>query len=249
MYINIKLPPAFGSFNRLRRENYPFNGIFTSYLAAVSRLGLAMGMDVDRLVGYIEDRVFEGQRLPDVPDGDGAVSLRYKTDDPDVTAYIGGSTLTNRAAVMYIARMTLRLSAAYGTSLLRLTKVIEDLGAPAVRAQAPKQEPARKEQPVKKEGRGQEPVGMEAAPSPKPAQGAVAGPGRAQGPEEKPAAPAFRISNRAQPQAPVQPVQETQQSRSAEAARAALSELEDALVGAGEGQDIVETNPFLQNFL
>ena len=138
MYISVKLPAAFGSFNQLRKENYPFNNLFTSYLAAVSRLGLSLQMDVEELVGYIEDRVFEGQRLPDVPEGMEPVNFRYKTEDPDVMTYIGGSSQTNRMAVMYIARMTLRLSAAYGTSLFRLTRLINDLNGTAEPERSPK---------------------------------------------------------------------------------------------------------------
>ena len=154
MYISIKLPPAFGSFNRLRQENYPFNSLFTAYLAEVSRLGLSLGLDIEELVGYIEDRLFEGERLPDIPEGDEPVNMRYKTDDEDVVAYIGGSKLTNRMAVLYITRMTLRLSAAHGNSLFRLTKLISDLNtADAAPARMPKEKPAAKPKetaPVKK---------------------------------------------------------------------------------------------------
>lgn len=236
MYISVKLPPAFGYFNRIRRENYPFNGLFTAYLAAVSRLGLSLGIDVEELVGYIEDRVFDGQRLPDVPDeeGEGPVSFRYKTDDPDVTAYIGQAECTNRAAVMYIARMTLRLSAAYGTSLFRLTRLIADLGSAKVpdRRERAKIEPEKK--PVSK-------------PVPKPVQEKQAEPEQKKEPEKE-AVPMPRVTSRAPEQpAPMQESPQTPAMRSAQAAKAALAELTE-LTDQAEGE-VVQTNPLLSNFL
>lgn len=239
MYISIKLPPAFGSFNRLRQENYPFNSLFTAYLAEVSRLGLSLGLDIEELVGYIEDRLFEGERLPDIPEGDEPVNMRYKTDDEDVVAYIGGSKLTNRMAVLYITRMTLRLSAAHGNSLFRLTKLISDLNtADAAPARMPKEKPTAKPKetalvkknpvPVKKEEKQEE------TPVPMP-----------------------RVSSKAAVSEPVtakQPAGEQKSSvlESAEAAKAALSELTELTAAAqpadtAEGE-VIETNPLLGAF-
>lgn len=235
MYISIKLPPAFGSFNRLRKENYPFNNLFTTYLAAVSRLGLELHMDVDELVGYIEDRIFEGQRVPDVPEGTEPVNIRYKTEDPDVIKYIGGSSLTNRMAVMYIARMTMRLSAAYGTSLFRLTKLIADLDPSAEIVRTPKKP---KEQPAPK-------------PAPKPVSKPKEEPKKEQEPLPMP-----RISSKAPVQQEVLPEQQPVSSsvlKSAEEAKKALSELAELTAQAeetddGAGSDVVETNPYLSQF-
>lgn len=236
MYISIKLPPEFGSFNRIRKENYPFNNLFTAYLAAISRLGLSHHMDVEELVGYIEDRVFDGQRLPDVPTGNEPVNLRYKTEDPDVVKYIGGSSLTNRMAVMYIARMTLRLSAAYGTSLFRLMRLINDL-----------QDEGQK---TVKDRHEEQPITEQPVPKPKTRY------------EEKRddvpvKMPGIRISGKAAEQQPVQ-IQEPQTSsvsESAEAAKAALSELASLTAQAdmskdegGNESDVVQTNPFLEQF-
>lgn len=239
MYISIKLPPAFGSFNRLRQENYPFNSLFTAYLAEVSRLGLSLGLDIEELVGYIEDRLFEGERLPDIPEGDEPVNMRYKTDDEDVVAYIGGSKLTNRMAVLYITRMTLRLSAAHGNSLFRLTKLISDLNtADAAPARMPKEKPAAKPKetaPVKKN-----PV-----------------PVKQEEKQEETPAPMPRVSSKAAVSEPVtakQPAGEQKSSvlESAEAAKAALSELTELTAAAqpadtAEGE-VIETNPLLGAF-
>lgn len=239
MYISIKLPPAFGSFNRLRQENYPFNSLFTAYLAEVSRLGLSLGLDIEELVGYIEDRLFEGERLPDIPEGDEPVNMRYKTDDEDVVAYIGGSKLTNRMVVLYITRMTLRLSAAHGNSLFRLTKLISDLNtADAASARVPKEKPAAKPKetaPVKKN-----PV-----------------PVKKEEKQEETPVPMPRVSSKAAVSEPVtakQPAGEQKSSvlESAEAAKAALSELTELTAAAqpadtAEGE-VIETNPLLGAF-
>lgn len=237
MYISIKLPPAFGSFNQIRKENYPFSSLFTTYLAAVSRLGLALGADIDELVGYIEDRVFDGERLPDIPEGNESVVMRYKTEDPDVVKYIGQSRFTNRMAVMCIARMTLRLSAAYGTSLFRLTKLITDLDP----SEAKKPEP-RKE------------VKQKAEPKPKPKAEPRPEPKEEEAPAETPM-PKVRIraSSGEQPAVPAKPAV-PEVSKSAEAAKAALAELNELTGGAEpeepetEGEEIVETNPLLSQF-
>lgn len=238
MYISIKLPPAFGSFNRLRQENYPFNSLFTAYLAEVSRLGLSLGLDIEELVGYIEDRLFEGERLPDIPEGDEPVNMRYKTDDEDVVAYIGGSKLTNRMAVLYITRMTLRLSAAHGNSLFRLTKLISDLNtADAASARVPKEKPAAKPKetaPVKKN-----PV-----------------PVKKEEKQEETPVPMPRVSSKAAVSEPVtakQPAGEQKSSvlESAEAAKAALSELTELTAAAQPADtagEVIETNPLLGAF-
>lgn len=239
MYISIKLPPAFGSFNRLRQENYPFNSLFTAYLAEVSRLGLSLGLDIEELVGYIEDRLFEGERLPDIPEGDEPVNMRYKMDDKDVVAYIGGSKLTNRMAVLYITRMTLRLSAAHGNSLFRLTKLISDLNtADAAPARMPKEKPAAKPKetaPVKK--------------NPAPVK-------HEERQEETPV-PMPRVSSKAAVSEPVTAKQQAGEQKSsvlesAEAAKAALSELTELTAAAqpadtAEGE-VIETNPLLGAF-
>ncbi len=242
MYISIKLPPAFGSFNQLRKENYPFNNLFTSYLAAVSQLGLNLGMDVEELVGYIEDRIFDGQRLPDVPEGAEPVNIRYKINIPEnaeeshpgivVQRYIEGSSLTNRMAVMYIARMTLRLSAAYGTSLFRLTRLITDLQNENVGVRGT----VKREQKKPEQKQISSFVQEEPAPMPK-----------------------MRIRPSATPveQSPV--LQQAPASSSAERARAAVNALaglaaqvepDDGSTDASEAApDVVKTNPALSDFL
>lgn len=235
MYISIKLPAAFGSFNQLRKANYPFNSLFTSYLAAVSRLGMNLRMDVEELVGYIEDRIFDGQRVPDIPEGTEPVNIRYKVNIPEdadetypgniVKTYIEGSILTNRMAVMYIARMTLRLSAAYGTSLMRLTRLIGDLSGT---------EPAKHQKPEKKK-----PVSLPARE-----------PELQETVEEPEPAPMPKLARKA-PEAKPEPVKEepAKPSSSAEAARAAVSALAEVTAQAAEETPIVETNPALQDFL
>lgn len=225
MYISIKLPPEFGSFNKLQAENYPFNALFTEYLAAISRLGMEKGMDVGELVGWIEDTVFEGRRLPDVPEGGEAVNIRYRTDDKDVAAYIGGSGSTNRMAVMWIARMTLRLSEEYGTSLFRLTRVIKDLSG------APEKVPARKE-PKKRVERAVQ----DASEEKRPVLPRVSSKGQKQ--EEPEAQPERQEENKT-----------ASAMDSARAAMEALGEL-DRLTGQAEEEgSVVATNPALAQFL
>lgn len=232
MYISIKLPPEFGSFNRLRKENYPFNKLFTGFLKEVSKIGLSRHMDVEELVGYIEDRIFDGQRVPDIPYGDEPVNVRFKTDDPDVVEYIGGSELNNRMAVLYISRMMLRMSAAYGTSLFRLTRMIKDLSLPAKskRAAEPK---TTAEQP-----RPRRTYARPAAVEPDEEEDEM---------EEEPAKmPGVRLSGRVAETTEPAPKESKSSSaaESAQKAKAALSELESLTEKAG----VVETNPFLSQF-
>lgn len=250
MYISIKLPPAYGSFNRLKADNYPFNELFTEYLAAISRLGIEKGMRVEELVGWIEDRAFEGRRVPDVPEaeGGGPVCVRYRTEDPDVKEYIGGGEATNRMAVMYIARMTLRLSVEYGTSLFRLTRVISGLSG----GQA---EPVR--------AREEKPAGRR----PRQAGASVAGHGAA--PEKERPADGPKVTRRAVhaegavqegPQRPASAIDSAKAAREALDALASLTGQEEGMDGTAVhadmavqaeeagGGDVVQMNPYLASF-
>lgn len=127
MYIIASMPPSYGQFNIIRRDNYPFNHYFTAYLEAIASLGLALSMDADRLVGYIEDALFLDERLPDIPEGGEAVSFRFTTKSEILEEYFKGSKLKNKLIITLIIRMTLRLSVRFGTSLARLTKLISEI--------------------------------------------------------------------------------------------------------------------------
>lgn len=263
MYISIRLPSTFDSFNRLQAENYPFNTLFTEFLDAVCKLGLSRKMAVGELVGWIEDRVFEGQRVPDIPESDGGipVNIRYRISDaryPDIVKYISGNeNTTNRMAVMYIARMALRLSVSYGTSMFRLKRLILDLmnEKPAKKRQTKGEEkPSEISSPVSGKIRTIEED---------PEEILVSGTGKKTVQEEipvkEPAPVAPKISTRAPQEKPSpakepEPVKETPGTssvmESANAAKAALSELADLAAAAGDIKegDIVETNPLLNGF-
>lgn len=124
IYIAAKMPPRFGQFNQIRKDNYPFSTTFITYLEAVCSLGLAKNLDADELTGYLEDALIGEGRLPDIPEGDEPVVFRLKTENETIQAYLERTTFTNRVSVLFIIRMTLRLSACYGTSLPRLERLI-----------------------------------------------------------------------------------------------------------------------------
>lgn len=128
MYISANLPPLYGQFNQIRRDNYPFRNTFSEYLKTIAALGLKLNMDADRLVGVIEDILLRDARLPDIPEGNEPVKFRFTLEDETVKEWFEKSRLSNKAIVMYIIRMTLRLSVQFGTSLSRLTKRIEEIG-------------------------------------------------------------------------------------------------------------------------
>lgn len=262
MYISIRLPSTFDSFNRLQAENYPFNTLFTEFLDAVCKLGLSRKMAVGELVGWIEDRVFEGQRLPDIPESEGGipVNIRYRISDtryPDIVKYISGNEdTTNRMAVMYIARMALRLSVSYGTSMFRLKRLILDLM---------NEKPAKKRQAREEEKSSAMPVsGKTRTAEDNPKEVPVPGTDKMTVQEELPTenqeSPAPKISMRTAreetrvPAKEPEPVKETPGTssvmESANAAKAALSELADLAAAAGDIKEgeIVETNPLLNGF-
>lgn len=127
MYIIAKLPALYGRFHQLQEENYPFRRAFETYLETISRLGLTLSEGPERLIGIIENSLFEGDRLPDIPEGDQPIQFRFSIDNPVIEEYFGQSDLTNKMIVTLIIRMTLRLSEKYGNSLSRLTLLIEEL--------------------------------------------------------------------------------------------------------------------------
>lgn len=145
IYIAAKMPPMFGRFNRIRKDNYPFSHTFAAYLETVCALGLRLGVDVDALTGYIEDALLGDGRLPDIPEGDEPVVFRFKTENPVIMEYLDGSTFTNKNAVLFIIRTTLRLSAIYGTSLQRLNVLVGNLAPDRAPAQEP--EPMSRPEP------------------------------------------------------------------------------------------------------
>ena len=117
MYIIAKLPALYGRFHQLQEENYPFRRAFETYLETISRLGLTLSEGPERLIGMIENSLFEGDRLPDIPEGDQPIQFRFSIDNPVIEEYFGQSDLTNKMIVTLIIRMTLRLSEKYGNSL------------------------------------------------------------------------------------------------------------------------------------
>ena len=240
MYISIKLPAAFGSFNQLRKENYPFNSSFTEFLDAVCTLGIMKCMEVGELVGWIEDRVFDGQRLPDVPEDEsgGSVNIRYKIENdmhPNIVKYIsGGKDITNRMAIMYIARMALRMSVTYGTSLFRLKRVIVDLmnEKPAKKPKAVKEEePAKTAAPKPRKVREEPSEGEADAALPRVSSKTASQETPEKEPEEV-------------PEKDQEPAAGSGVMESAEAAKAALAELEQLTADA----PVVQTNPLLGQF-
>lgn len=161
MYIIAKLPALYGRFHQLQEENYPFRRAFETYLETISRLGLTLSEGPERLIGMIENSLFEGDRLPDIPEGDQPIQFRFSIDNPVIEEYFGQSDLTNKMIVTLIIRMTLRLSEKYGNSLSRLTLLIEELmpeeeqaeERPKVRIAKPKQKevPKVEHKPIQSE--------------------------------------------------------------------------------------------------
>lgn len=127
MYIIANLPAMYGRFQQIKKENYPFKRSFGQYLEALSRLGLALEAEPDRLSGIVEDALFPGERVPDLPEGDGEVNFRFELENPVIEEYFHSIETTNKHAVMQFIRLALRLSERYGTSLSRLTLLIERL--------------------------------------------------------------------------------------------------------------------------
>lgn len=129
MYITANLPALYGQFNQIKEENYPFRSAFTGYLRALSELGLRQGLTVEELIGVVEDTLFLGMRLPDMPKGTKPVKFRFTTEDEVIGEYFGKNSMANKTIIMLIIRMTLRLSVQYGTSLMRLTRLVKQVCA------------------------------------------------------------------------------------------------------------------------
>ena len=127
MYIIANLPAMYGRFQQIKKENYPFKRAFGQYLEALSRLGLALEAEPDRVSGIVEDALFPGERVPELAEGGGEGNLRVELENPVIEEYFHSIETTNKHAVMQFIRLALRLSERYGTSLSRLTLLIERL--------------------------------------------------------------------------------------------------------------------------
>lgn len=226
MYITANLPPLYGRFNQIRRDNYPFRNLFGTYLEAIARLGLSLQMDADLLVGVIEDALLGDMRLPDIPEGDEPVKFRFTLENETIQEYFGKSSLTNKAIIMLVIRMTIRLTEQFGTSLSRLICLLSEISGEDLQ---PRREPKPKKPTVrvaKKPVKRPETAPEASVPAPKPAKGPM--------PQEPVQAPnAESILNRLE----------------------ALTKRGDALVGepagtqAEEPEVVVATNPLLGDFL
>lgn len=130
MLLKFQFPKRLGRFRILQEDNYPFTQMFSRYLGQICSLGLSLSLTVEELVGYIEDRLFEGRRLPDIPEGSEDISIRIRVEDADAEEYYAWNKdqgISHKWTTLYLVRMTLRLAEEYGTSLPRLAHLIQGL--------------------------------------------------------------------------------------------------------------------------
>ena len=121
MYITANLPAMYGAFEKIKDDNYPFSRQFTRYIESIVELGEAENLEIEDLIGFIEDSLMgENERIPDIPKGKGIVSFRYSTSNELIQSYYRKQTLNNKDVTLLIIQMTLRLSVKFGTSLPRL---------------------------------------------------------------------------------------------------------------------------------
>lgn len=125
MYISANLPERYGVFNRIRKDNFPFNQTFSQYIELIAKIGIHHNLNIVEVIGFIEDGIMGDERLPDIPEGDEPVKFRFKTDSDVTQQYYQSQNMTNRQITMLIIMMTLRLSEKYGTSLYRIYSKIE----------------------------------------------------------------------------------------------------------------------------
>lgn len=230
MYITANLPPFYGRFNQIRRDNYPFRNIFGTYLEAICTLGLSLQVDADLLVGIIEDTLLPDMRLPDIPEGDELVKFRFTLENETVKTYFAGSELSNKTIIMLVIRMTLRLSERFGTSLSRLTRLITSIpaeGAPDARPvveQLPKPETPKLALRITKKRETALPGTAEREESKREPKLEPALSGTAERePEKDPGDVIKRLEE--------------------------LTEKGDQLIAEGAAPTVVETNPYLVDFL
>lgn len=254
MYIAANLPALYGQFNEIQKDNYPFRKMFGEYLETFSRLGIAMGMDAGKLVGAIEDMLFEGRRLPDMERGTEPVKFRFPLENESVETYFKSNNMSNKAIILLVIRLTIRLSAEYGTSLPRLTHMLEKLmpaGAthvdnvdnsvdntgrkqPKVRiVKAPQKKPALKEDMPKGAG--------------SPALPETAAPGRLGAgllsPAQEAGAAADQVSEKLS-----ELVEKAGQLIGGQKGEDGMAQAVGSPEGKEEGIQVVETNPLLASF-
>ena len=130
MYIAANLPAMYGAFQTIRDGNYPFNRQFTKYIETIIQIGLEGDLDIEDLIGFIEDNLMaEDERLPDIPKGNLVVSFRYSTSNETIQKYYRQQNINNKDITLLIIQMTLRLSVKFGTSLPRLRNQLVNMDA------------------------------------------------------------------------------------------------------------------------
>lgn len=252
MHLKIQLPKHLGGFRSLQTDNYPFSQSFGDYLGLICHLGLTHSMLIEDLIGCIEDKVFEGRRLPDILGGEEEVSTQIQVENPEVESYYIWNKeqgTSYKRTTLYIARLTLRLAVDYGTSLFRLAHIIQESMEGTQTKKRRTVSRKTTEHPVSVSKMAEDSIQNAAEP---PVSVSKTAEDSTPAEESRQAwTGGFRVSSRAleKASAPV-PAKETAPSagivtarESAQAAKAAIKELQELTKDS-----IVETNPLLSQF-
>lgn len=146
MRIRSRLPKTYGAFKTIQKDNHPFRQNFKEYLEVIASLGLAKNLSVNDTTGYIEDVLFKGERIPDIPEGTTPGEFDMGEASQIVSDFYNKQTMSTSEVTLTIVRMTLRLSVKFGTSLQRLKYQIENI-ANDIPVIEPKPEPRPEPKP------------------------------------------------------------------------------------------------------
>lgn len=148
MYIYASLPKSFGSFYQIQQDNYPFNRIFHKYIQRLVTIGVEKDLDIFSLIGYVEHGLSGDDRLPDTPTGDQTINFRFSIEDEMVENYYRDQDLSNKMVTQMIIRMTIRLAGKYGTSLSRLSTMIDQIDQQSITTIGTNQKPEEINKPA-----------------------------------------------------------------------------------------------------
>ncbi len=124
--IKLHLPPMYNRWHQIKKENTKF--ALYQYLSALTDIMDRINGTTSELVGYLEDHAFPDAYVPDIPVVEGELSSQSSITIPEeYEELLDEPGLSPATAFLLIIQITMRLSAQYGTSLLKLTRVVEKL--------------------------------------------------------------------------------------------------------------------------
>lgn len=137
MHIRINLPREYHELNQLKKDNYPYRVMFSSFMEEVANLANQEDLTPIQAIGRIEYSLatqYQNETQQEAPqlnltsNGDADnISVDYVDDNETVRDFYADADMTNKQLTLMLLRLMLRLYRFYGPSLAVMIWKIREL--------------------------------------------------------------------------------------------------------------------------